>query len=167
MKALIFTLMLLPLAGSAFGADGCSYCPEMDRLKAEFAKVKPDPMDNATIDHQDDLVEKSLDLMLKVIKDHPAFPAADMRRVIPFLGLVVTYDYQNLVADELLDSMKRHERRFFRELTAMEKEGAVSATMADEIRVAIGVAEAVREDGTDPKPVPVPTPRPSTAPQKN
>lgn len=151
MKTLFFSLTLMIASVTSFAADNCSYCGEMEKLKAGFAKVKPDAMNNATIDRQNDLVDKSLALIQKVLKEKKDFPVADMRRVIPFLGIVVTYDYQNLVADELLDQLHPHADRFFQEVTRMEKERAITSERADEIRIAIGTAEAVAEDGTDPQ----------------
>lgn len=149
MKWFVFvSLLSLPLAAEA---KACSYCGKMEAIKQTMAKVKPEAMNAKTIDQQDKLVEDAADLLLKVFKENKKLPEADLQRIIPFVGQVIRYDYQNILAGELLDVMEPQLDRFFEYVTKFEKSGVINQKTADEIRVSIGTAESVREDGTDSK----------------
>lgn len=158
MKLLKLTLALSILlgpvaftAGEAMAAakGECGYCAGMDKLKAAFAKVKPDPMNEKTIDRQNELVEASADLLKKPMKEVSSLGAEDWKRIMPFLGVVVQYDYQNLVADELLPIMGKGREVFYSELKKAGKSGVIKQADADEILVSFGTAEAVQERGND------------------
>jgi hypothetical protein len=151
--ALSLLLSPVPFAqGEAYGKDAkedCSYCAGMEKLKSGFAKVKPDAMNEKTIDRQNELVDSSADLLKPVMKDVAKLSAEDWKRILSFLGIVVRYDYQNLVADELLPVMGPGRETFFSELKKAEKAGTLKQADADEIRVSFGTAEAIQERGND------------------
>jgi hypothetical protein len=149
MKLKITLALLALLSPNAFAKGDCSYCAKMDELKASFAKVKPDAMNEKTIDRQNELVDASADLLKPVMKNTAKLSAEDWKRIMPFLGVVVQYDYQNLVADELLPVMGPGREVFFNELKAAEKNGTIKGKDADEIRVSFGTAEAIQERGND------------------
>jgi hypothetical protein len=121
----------------------------MEALKEGFAKVKPDSMNEKTIDQQNKLVDESADLLGPVFKNTAKLKAEDWKRIMPCLGIVVRYDYQNLVADETLPLMGKHREIFFEELKKAEKSNTLKPGDADEIRVSFGTAEAIQERGND------------------
>ena len=132
-----------------FGAApalACDYCADLEKLKSSFAKVKPEPLNHGTIDQQTKLVDEASTLLKKAMKVPKKLGSADWNRLLPFLGTVVTYDYQNLTADELLPLLGSDHDYFFAEVTKAEKTGALSRAAADEIRIAFSTAEAVQED---------------------
>lgn len=143
--AALFALASVP-------AHACDYCAELDKLKAAFAKVKPEPMNHKTLDQQTKLVDDASALLKKAMQSPKKLGADDWKRLLPFLGTVVTYDYQNLTADELLPVLGADHEYFFTEVNKAEKAGHLSRSAADEIRIAFSTAEAVQEDAKNNKP---------------
>lgn len=142
---LILVLLISPAAG--FAAD-CSYCAEMKRIEEGFSQVKPDPMNAKTIDRQNALVDDGVKVLAQAFRNGQS---ADFERVIPFFALVIRYDYQNLAAEQLVPVLGDKTERFFATLKTMERAGRVRKEDARNIRIAVGTAEGVREQGTDPK----------------
>ena len=87
--------------------------------------------------------------MLKVVgKKHQR---VDVERILRLFAVALPYDYQNLVAEELSDSQKGEMDNLLRVLKEMEKAGKISKKSALDIRTAIGTAENVQKQGSDPR----------------
>lgn len=167
MKQFLMILALLfVFPGSSLPAKACSYCDKIERLRADTKKVKPDALDAKTIDRQLDLLKQGIELILAVLKDKPSLPAADRARVVEIMALVNPYDYQYLLAERLLEEASKSQvEEIFREIDRQEKARKISAEVADDLRISIGVAENSAEHGTDPE-APAPDEAASVSPRK-
>ncbi|MCO5141562.1 MAG: hypothetical protein M9962_00560 [Oligoflexia bacterium] len=150
-KSLVISLSLSFFTAGASFADSCSYCAKITEIKKDFSKVKPDSMNEKTIDKQNALVDRSIELIKDVIKKNPKIPDSDMKNIISLMVVAVDYDYQNLMSEDVLGVLQPEIERFFKTITSLEKEKKITSKQADELRTAMAVAEEVGKSGTDPE----------------
>jgi hypothetical protein len=156
MKAItirLFLSVLMALAvGPAFAkASDCSYCDRLEKVKISARKLKPDSMNEKTIDQQIALVEQTADVLIEVLKKHKQVPAKDLERMVQALAVALPFDYENYLADLLVGTLKSRVQQFFDEVDRQEKAKKLTAAQADEIRTALGVSEQVIKHGQDPE----------------
>lgn len=147
MKILFFTLMLSLAAGHAFSAD-CSYCGKADALKARFSQLKPDPMDEATIDEQDELVGQTEELIKQIVRGKKPSDA-DLVAVIHILKVAVPFDYSESLGESLAGTFKPYADRVYTLVRKEQKAKRLTRGQAEDVIMNLAIGENTVERGTD------------------
>jgi hypothetical protein len=146
-KFLLLNLIFLLLGISSAFASDCSYCGKLDRLKARFARVTPDPMNEKTIDLQDELLGQTEGMIKEIAKRGPS--DKDVERIVSLLAVAVPFDYSESLGEGLYHTYKPFSDRLYAEVRRQEKERRLSADQAKEIIINIATGENTIENGTD------------------
>jgi hypothetical protein len=134
----------------AKNAQACSYCEKLELLQAEFQKVKPDAMDEKTIDQQVYLVTTTEKMAIQVLGGKVAPESGDWARLVPLLATAQTYDFSNTMAEDVSAALISHKRleAFYVEVEKLKKSGALNDSQVQSLQIAFGTAEHTIQEGT-------------------
>lgn len=146
----LFFVALLT-AGFAARADNCSYCGRIDRLRADMAKVKPEPLNEKTGLKQSKMVDEGIDIAEGVLKKSDKdISAQDLEQIVKLLADLTPYDAPNIIGQSIVDTGRKHLKRVLSEVRRQDAAKTITREQSKRLIDGLAMAEDVSRNGNDP-----------------